>query len=185
MRKFLISLVLLLGSTASQAALVNYSGDFSGSFSNSATEEIFGSWSVLVDESGLGSGWDFIGDLIPTSFSFTSVPSNTPPIDSSEARVQLSFFNGAITDITVGGNGATGGPAPNTNDFHAYYLASPGGQLADLLSSVAQESTVHRATTFSGSFTATASVVPIPAAVWLFGFGLLALMGLSRRKKAT
>jgi len=35
-----------------------------------------------------------------------------------------------------------------------------------------------------GAFRVNASVVPIPAAVWLFGSGLLGLVGMARRKKA-
>ena len=32
--------------------------------------------------------------------------------------------------------------------------------------------------------TADAAVIPVPAAVWLFGSGLLGLIGIARRKKA-
>lgn len=35
----------------------------------------------------------------------------------------------------------------------------------------------------SGTITATPAVVPIPAAVWLFGSGLIGLIGAARRKK--
>jgi hypothetical protein len=39
------------------------------------------------------------------------------------------------------------------------------------------------ASSFTGSFlTAKASIVPVPAAVWLFGTGLLGLIGVARRK---
>ncbi|TNG03677.1 MAG: VPLPA-CTERM sorting domain-containing protein [Gammaproteobacteria bacterium] len=34
------------------------------------------------------------------------------------------------------------------------------------------------------SFSSSASVVPVPAAVWLFGSGLLGLVGIARRKKS-
>ena len=37
----------------------------------------------------------------------------------------------------------------------------------------------------SGSITSVASPVPIPSALWLFGSGLLGLVGISRRKKVT
>lgn len=36
----------------------------------------------------------------------------------------------------------------------------------------------------SASFTSSATVVPVPATVWLFGSGLLGLVGIARRKKA-
>lgn len=38
--------------------------------------------------------------------------------------------------------------------------------------------------TFEGVFTAQTSVVPIPAAVWLFGTALIGLVGFSKRRKA-
>jgi hypothetical protein len=34
------------------------------------------------------------------------------------------------------------------------------------------------------TFAANASAVPLPAAVWLFGSGLMGLVGVSRRRKA-
>jgi len=36
-----------------------------------------------------------------------------------------------------------------------------------------------------GTYTIASAIVPIPAAVWLFGSGLLGLVGMARRKKAT
>jgi hypothetical protein len=35
-----------------------------------------------------------------------------------------------------------------------------------------------------GSYLVSGSVVPVPAAVWLFGSGLIALWGVARREKA-
>ena len=35
-----------------------------------------------------------------------------------------------------------------------------------------------------GAISSAAPVIPIPAAVWLFGSGLLGLIGIARRKKA-
>jgi len=37
---------------------------------------------------------------------------------------------------------------------------------------------------FSPNFTGTLSKVPVPAAAWLFGTGLIGLVGMARRKKA-
>lgn len=36
----------------------------------------------------------------------------------------------------------------------------------------------------SGAFSGSLSIVPVPAAAWLFGSGLLGLIGMARRKKA-
>jgi len=35
-----------------------------------------------------------------------------------------------------------------------------------------------------GSYLVSASAVPVPAAVWLFGSGLIGLIGVARRKKS-
>ena len=37
---------------------------------------------------------------------------------------------------------------------------------------------------FNITLNGTAAVVPVPAAVWLFGSGLLGLVGVARRKKS-
>ena len=37
---------------------------------------------------------------------------------------------------------------------------------------------------YNATFGGTATVVPVPAAVWLLGSGLLGLVGVARRKKA-
>lgn len=42
----------------------------------------------------------------------------------------------------------------------------------------------NRARLFVGSFGQATSVVPVPAAVWLFGSGLIGLIGIARRKKS-
>jgi hypothetical protein len=41
-----------------------------------------------------------------------------------------------------------------------------------------------RSCSFDVTFTNTTSEVPLPAAVWLFGSGLIALAGISRRRKS-
>jgi len=57
------------------------------------------------------------------------------------------------------------------NDYTTYYPAGSANQNID------------RTSFGQGSYLVKASVVPVPAAVWLFGSGLVGLIGVARRKK--
>jgi len=77
------------------------------------------------------------------------------------AMTTWNYADGVLTDDGIGGSPLTGGPFPG---FNINLDIGSGNSLT--LTSV------------------TTSVVPIPAAAWLFGSGLIALIGLARRKKA-
>ena len=174
MKKSLISLILLLASTASQATLIHYSGNFSGTFpTGSAVPTISGSWSVLFDDSGF-SGSGLSGELTPISFSLTPNPLGVTSFNISNVGVELFFFNGSLLEIFVGGliRGVTGASS-NVDDFRANYVSS--GRLVQLLYSVATEPTLPRATTLSGSFAATTASVPEPSTLALMAIGLIAV----------
>ena len=175
MKKPLISLVLLLASTASQATLINYSGDFSGTFpTGSAVPTISGSWSVLFDDSGLSGSGSERPSVTPISFSLTTNLLGVTAFDSSNVGVELFFFNGSLLQISVGGliQGVTGASG-NIDDFIATYNSS--GRLVNLRYSVATEPTLPRATTLSGGFAATAASIPEPSTLALMAIGLTAI----------
>ena len=175
MKKPLISLVLLLASTASQATLINYSGDFSGTFSTgSAVPTISGSWSVLFDDSGLSGSGSERPSVTPISFSLTSNPLGVTSFNSSNVGVELFFFNGSLLQIAVGGliQGITGASG-NIDDFIATYSSS--GRLVNLRYSVATEPTIPSAIISSGGFAATIASVPEPSTLALMVLGLAAV----------
>ena len=58
------------------------------------------------------------------------------------------------------------------------------GLTAGLIDSAQHTSCTNNGNAFALSHSAGYSVVPVPAAVWLFGSGLLGLIGMARRKKA-
>jgi hypothetical protein len=82
------------------------------------------------------------------------------------SNIAYSGGNGDLLALVNLGGGI------NTASFQ---FTSP-ATLTDLFTT----STTVTSTSFSGSITA----VPVPAAVWLFGSGLLGLVGIARRKKA-
>ena len=182
MKKLLISLVLLLASTASQATLIHYSGDFSGTFpTGSAVPTISGSWSVLFNDSGLSGSGSERPSVTPISFSLTPNLLGVTSFDSSNVGVELFFFNGSLLQIAVGGliQGVTGASG-NIDDFIATYSSS--GRLVNLRYSVATEPTLPRATTLSGGFATTTASVPEPSTLALMAIGLGAV-GFARYRK--
>ena len=62
--------------------------------------------------------------------------------------------------------------------IHSCTAYNPEGYCADLISDYGQV----RHTVGPASWTMT--IVPIPTAVWLFGSGLIGLIGIARRKKS-
>ena len=181
MKNFLILLMLLLGSTASQASLINYSGTFSGIFSIGPIPEISGSWSVFFDDSGLlGSGGESSGELTPTSFSLTPNPLGATLFDSSNVGVELVFGDGSLVNIYVGGllNGvqfATSGTdfvvdyeSSGEPTLFAYRIETIGGVTENIL----------------GSFTATSVSIPEPTTLILMTLGLVSMAYRRCRERA-
>jgi hypothetical protein len=75
-----------------------------------------------------------------------------------------------VTIVAAGTSGAVW----HSNSFagYAYLLRADGTRTLDF---IAPSHSIYVETT---------SAVPVPAAVWLFGSGLMGLAGLARRKKA-
>lgn len=130
----------------------------------------------------------------------TRTISTTIPIDWIEAGVMTpwgatyAFPTIGITGITafgVSGSLTTAtqyvvGLIPfGTNTELDSTLGGPQGDIYDTSRLVSFSADPDSGIIGSGTFIfSAASPVPIPAAVWLFGSGLLALVGIARRKKA-
>jgi len=80
---------------------------------------------------------------------------------------------GITIDSPATGNRSQLGAFITFNPTNTYYYLD--GSYAQLDSN---------ALVYSGSYLVETAVVPIPAAVWLFGSGLIGLIGIARRKKA-
>jgi hypothetical protein len=110
------------------------------------------------------------------------VGTGTSALSTSDAAIGGTDFN----PITVGvedahnwwgstGNITTTGLGTQAN----FYLATASGQA---VGDAATLTNLFFATLTSSGLTYTSSVVPIPAALWLLGSGLLGLAGVARRK---
>ncbi len=133
------------------------------------------------------------GSVVTTHYSFTN------PVDlinSGENALSMLFDLSGGTDVHISlfarpdsntefieiGSQLITGDGPHRADF----LLNPAlttTQLQEIKELIAEYHTNGAANTFSLDEFGTASVVPVPAAVWLFGSGLLGLIGISRRKK--
>jgi hypothetical protein len=85
-----------------------------------------------------------------------------------------TFNAGESSVYTITGVGLT------ASDFNIYGEPGPGAGNPGPFLSVAR----FQSTGFDGNGSDWVGAVPVPAAVWLFGSGLLGLIGIARRKKA-
>ncbi len=112
------------------------------------------------------------GSVIPNGV-WTSADSYNPD-NSRKMRVvhnQTTGVDTTVWDVTIVPAG-TAGAVWHSNSFagYAYLLRADGTRTLDLIAP-------------SHSIYVETSTVPVPAAIWLFGSGLLGLAGLARKKK--
>ncbi len=193
--KAVLAGTLLLAASGSAGAFTLAGGPVTGGFSFTgsfnlpanatladATSLLFPSGFTVLNSSGSAANWvgatGTIQDL--TSFNVTTPilgyitsGSLTFELDSLSVSVQNSHLLGLV------GNGWLMGPlllglnAPGGNG--AGTGGGSGPAPATLLLSAQSIGTIQ-------SFSGTITTVPVPAAVWLFGSGLLGLAGVARRR---
>jgi hypothetical protein len=165
-QKLVFTLLIALGMASAQAALVNYTitglvlvgdetyGAGSNVFNLTANEEITAFG--VIDDSVFGAGTN----------NATFVGSNTITIDvngtlfteADDAGASLTFVNGDLDDFSF-----------IAGTFNSNFM-----QFNDPVSNF-----------FLGQWNTAVvtTVIPIPAAFWLFGSGLMGLIGIARKKK--
>lgn len=111
----------------------------------------------------------YAADTVLLSATFTSATGyfgNVSSADNTFDATGVTFSGIALNGLTA------------TNEQFAFSSTN-----IDPLSAI-QAPADMEAWTSTTSFTSSATLVPVPAAVWLFGSGLLGLVGMARRKKA-
>ena len=93
-------------------------------------------------------------------------------ISNANATVDILDDLGFVNILAIA-DAVDGNPATGTGDVIGNIVLELLGGETNLISG------------FVDSYGAAEAVVPVPAAIWLFGSGLLGLVGVSRRKKAT
>jgi hypothetical protein len=208
------TLAVLLPNSANSAIYLNYSGSPPFSISDTdglgladidPAPSGFG-FDVVFDDLG---GTDFSGGLFPGGigqiWNFTVSVTDPSEIlaggyvfNPSAAPQLLPLFSPAPTPTSISQTYEVNGVIPSGTILGSFVLSAvalgiaPDDEVSDLLlaSGLAVGANVFdpvTGTTVAGNVGVNfdAQTVPIPAAIWLFGTGLLGLIGISRRKKAT
>jgi hypothetical protein len=117
-----------------------------------------------------------VSDVTDANISFTLEPSSTGIFQAGAFSIQL-FEGVSFPTGTPIASGLSGGGQPSVSF------------LADLMSNTTY--TVRTVFSFgingtgvTADATTSVNAVPIPTAVWLFGSGLIGMVGIARRKKA-
>jgi len=171
MAKYLIALILCSGAllTSAQAAIINLSADLNCSLANAGSGTCgaggtgTGSAAMTLDTGTNDFNWNISwsglsGDLTNAHF-------HGPALPNQNAGVQIPIIfslNPAIGNATL--------TVPQASDLLAglWYInlhtqSFPAGEIRGQVE---------------------VNVVPVPAAVWLFGTALIGLVGFSKRRKA-
>lgn len=180
----LATAALLLLSMNVQAAVINPkldihdigTGDTGITFPHGNTFDINATVFQIVTDSGLVdiADLDFILNSSGTYAANTGAYSGTLRVgDTGSEALMASFSNLMLFSNALGGQ------------FFAD-LTYTGGYLAGDLSGGRLEGsyTLHADGSYDGMVAKLGPVVPIPAAVWLFGSGLIGLIAVARRKTA-
>jgi len=133
----------------------------------------------LVDGGGFTFSWD------PAVLTYTGTVVADPPWDISsvsDASAALGVVDFVFLGQSVGFSGPTFPIATLSFDVIGANGAFTDITFADAFGGWAGGGITFPVTYVSGEVTV--SAVPVPAAVWLFGSGLLGTFGVARRKKA-
>ena len=145
---------------------------------------------VLMDFTGdptVGGGTDIFYDASVLSFQGFDFGTTTLSLDTDFNRTPDGLTN-ELEGLAFGNFGGLSGPGTiGTLTFQAIAVGDITLSMA-VTDNLLAGGDFTSATTFGPqvvSFgTADVSIVPVPAAVWLFGSGLIGLVGVARRKKA-
>ena len=123
--------------------------------------------------SNITAAWPFFGNL-GTNFSVSNINANSDTeIDMSGWRVAW----GEVAEINMGG-GLTGTISCGTCNIGDTYTLDYSAVVPD------GDPSGFGGVPYDLHLEGTINAIPVPAAVWLFGSGLLGLVGVARRRKA-
>jgi len=180
----LFTLMAAFGAPKAQAALVayTYTGNNFNTISGAGiTTADFLSGSIIVDCGLLGGAGDCaslpLANYIPAIMNFSFSGAGIT-IDDSTSFLLAGMFSTDATGMIVDWNIQSQNAVPS-------FATISGPSCYTFYDSCDQLSTLNgTGYTFDDPGAWSATIVPIPAAVWLFVSGLLGLVGVARRKKA-
>jgi hypothetical protein len=124
---------------------------------------------------------------VTTLFANAGFPLAPPSFNNhlNDPAAELLLAGLGCTSIVCGPTGGTGrgwADAENTFNYQPFY--SKGGLGSSYAIVSLGQATEDVVNAEAGVYLVRTSVVPVPPALWLFGSGLLGLVGMARRKKA-
>ncbi len=177
MKRLLIGIILLLSgmSSATAATVTGYSNVLIGTnyydvifHPDSTFDQIWNLANPSLGVGGTPTFWDDWGSISPAALELQSRLGGDDTIDGT--------YDGFLIPQWLHDNPSEVGYVGAWSDFRTLGL--------DMLG----QTSTHRAVVREGyawvSFAPSATIVPLPAAVWLFGSGLVGLIGFSKRRKA-
>ncbi|MGB5716861.1 MAG: CHRD domain-containing protein [Gammaproteobacteria bacterium] len=162
-----LTCVLMLLANSAGAAIINLQSTIDGAQANAGAgtgSSGTGFATMTLDDATNLFSWDISWSGLNGNISVAHF--HGPAAAGQNAGVQVNF--GAISGLSSPSIGST-----TISDT----------QEADLLAGLWYIN-IHTDLFSGGEIRGQVQVVPIPAAIWLFGSGLLGLIGISRRKKA-
>lgn len=197
----IVACSLALGSAAN-AAVYNYSGVVTlctGTCASFASLDLGTTLTGTVDINTTPGG--AFGDADINAFTFqvlnpalpVSGPVGDPVNDNPlilDSGLGIAASNGTA-GTTAADNEINGGqmlleflvpPFSSNGAYVVFDLATGSGQVCLFFATAGCIPGATQAVAFDGAFTLADAVVPLPAAVWLFGSALLGVFGLGRRK---
>lgn len=190
MAKRLPMLFMLVSFCASAQASIIYTATLTGAAENPATDSQ-GTGSAIVE-------YDSLAHTLKVDVSFQNLTGTTTAAHIHCCVSPPGNIGVATTTPTFPGFplGVTSGTFSNTFDlmlassFNAAFVTANGGTLAGAEAALANGLAngqayfnIHTSYRTGGEIRGFLAPVPIPTAMWLFGTGLLGLIGFARRKK--
>lgn len=178
--------ILLFAATASQAATISFgkaliNADLNGTFSVDLRIDFTG-------DATLGGGIDIFFDSTAISFSAFDFGSTTLVLDPFLSR-SPDPLPGKLEGLAFGDFGGNEGPGViGTLTFQAISLGSSALTMAvttnpKINGDFIAANGIDLQVVYFGSASVEVSAVPVPAAAWLFGSGLIALAGVVKKRK--
>lgn len=194
MKKLILSALLVLCANSAKAITVTEIGDFSGGASFSP----FGESDIGLLDSGINTiSGSLAGDCVPSDCNGASA-------GDTQDSFLIEIAPGFKIDAVIGTTSNVNGPAGFSSSLSVYKdtfsnnvlftnmpvnSTSPSLFLTEVGTGEYSFSVFGQGASEAGAFSLDyslqieVSAVPIPAAAWLFGSGLLGLIGIARRKK--
>jgi len=191
-RAFLVPVfsVLLFSTAASQASTISFgSTSVTAGLTDIITDDVL---MDFTDDATLGGGTDIFFDPTILSFQSFDFSSTTLALDSAFSRLpDADVLPGKLEGMAFGNFGGLSGPGViGTLTFQAIAIGDSALTMAVTTEALKGGDFISN-NTFGpqvvnfGSANVSVTAVPVPAAVWLFGSGLVGLAGVATKRRTT